>query len=591
MKNYLLITLGHNSSAIFVDNSSGEQKIIGYEQERLSRLKADSQFPIDAINEIEHNVGFEKMKGCTVLISHWFSTKWFGNSQIDVFNNCKYMNENACQKIDSYKPEQVKFVNSEFTHHDAHAYSALAFYKYHNGNEQIRVVNGPRYILVADGFGNDEEVLSLYVTYKKDEKPRLLHRVYGYQYSLGLFYQYATAFVGMKENQDEYKFLGYEAHIGDILNVEQLNTIDHHINKTVDYFTHNWAKTTEPNTQNGAMIDTIKLGEARKYWYSQFTNVCDAIHINDYHSFNARCAIAYFIQQTCEWALTRFVEEYGISNLIVSGGTFYNVKLNNKLLETISGIFCAMPLAGDQGAAIGMYEAENRKFAPQFKFDTLAWGKRRLYNFQKYSNGSDIHHYKISNDDKASFKILADCIAARVSDGALVNVVFGNMEFGPRALGNTSTIFLPTVSNVADNNTMNHRNEVMPCAPICTSDNAYRLFDREELDRVIGSDRFMICTHNYHKPYSKQYGGVMHSKTLDTEFTGRPQIVRNGTFMYNILKQVEKTTDAVCLVNTSFNVHGNPIVFDTKDIIDNFNFQKEHANDEHKLELFVIEIV
>ena len=87
MKNYLLITLGHNSSAIFVDNSSEEQKIIGYEQERLSRLKADSQFPIDAINEIEHNVGYEKMKGCTVLISHWFSTKWFGNPHINVFGD------------------------------------------------------------------------------------------------------------------------------------------------------------------------------------------------------------------------------------------------------------------------------------------------------------------------------------------------------------------------------------------------------------------------------------------------------------------------------------------------------------------------
>lgn len=591
MKNYLLITLGHNSSAIFVDNSSEEQKIIGYEQERLSRLKADSQFPIDAINEIEYNVGYEKMKGCTVLISHWFSTKWINNPHIDVSGNCKYMDENACQKIYSYKPERVKFVDSKFTHHDAHAYSALAFYKYHNGNEQIRVVNGPRYILVADGFGSDEEVLSLYVAHKKDEKPHLLHRVYGYQYSLGLFYQYATAFVGMKENQDEYKFLGYEAHIGDILNVEQLSTIDHHINKTVDYFMCNWAKTTEPNVQNEEMIDTSKLREARKYWYSQFTNVCDAIHIDDYHSFNARCAIAYFIQQTCEWALTQFVEGYGISNLVVSGGTFYNVKLNNKLLETISGIFCAMPLAGDQGAAIGMYEAENKEFAPQFKFDTLAWGKRRLYNFEKYSNGSDIHYYKIDNSDRASFKILADCIAARVSDGALVNVVFGNMEFGPRALGNTSTIFLPTVDNVANNNSMNRRNEVMPCAPICTEDNAHILFDREELYRVIGSDMFMICTHNYHKPYSKQYGGVMHSKTLDTEFTGRPQIVRNGSFMYNILEQVEMMTDAVCLVNTSFNVHGNPIVFDTKDIIDNFNFQKEHANDEHKPELFVIEIV
>lgn len=583
MKNYLLITLGHNSSAIFVNNTSGKQEIIGYEQERFSRIKADSQFPIDAINEIEYNVGFCRMKGCTILISHWF------NTGAQKFN--KYITARNIEKLKSYTPEAIKFTNSEFTHHDAHAFSAHAFFKYNAHESQID--SAPHHTLVVDGFGNDEEVLSIYLSAKKTDCPKLIHRVYGYKYSLGLFYQYATSFVGMKQNQDEYKFLGYEARIDDVLTVEQIDCLDHVIEGLVIYFLENWSNTTEkPDFHSDKyLINEQALSSVKDFWYKQFASACDMIDVKDYTSYNARCAVAYLIQQTCEIALSQLIDSYGVTNLTVVGGTFYNVKLNNKLLTEISGTFCAMPLAGDQGAAIGMYEAEDKKDAPAFSFDNLSWGKRRLYNFEKYVR-DDIHYAKIGKKDHTSLEKMAEMIATFVANGRLVNVVFGNMEFGPRALGNTSTIFLPSVANTAHNNRMNNRNEVMPCAPICTVENAVCLFDIEELNRVVGSDRFMICTHNYIKPYSNQYGGVMHHKTLDTEWTGRPQVVRKGSFMDYVLNNVQRLTDTRCLVNTSFNAHGNPIVFDTRDIIDNFNYQCEHAEDKaHQPELFVIELV
>ena len=586
MKNYLLITLGHNSSAIFVDNSSEKQEIIGYEQERLSRLKADSQFPIDAINEIEHNVGYAKMLGCTILISHWFN---FKSSRL-----CKYYTKKDEDKLNSYQPECIKFVNEGFTHHDAHAFSAHAFFKYNCPEDKL--TSAPHHTLVVDGFGNNEEVLSLYMTANKNEQPKLIHRVYGYHFSLGLFYQYATAFVGMKENQDEYKFLGYEAHIDDELTIEQIDCINHFVERGVDYFLTTWVNDTKQNEHLpvNTVIDFKALDAVRTFWYEKFKEVCDAIDLTDTTSFKARCAIAYFIQQICEIALSNFIEEFGVHNLTVVGGTFYNVKLNNKLLNTVDGLFCAMPLAGDQGAAIGMYEAELKEDAPAFKFDTLAWGKRRFYNFEKYaSKEKGVHYHIIPKTALGTLSEVAKNIAQYVANGHLVDVVFSNMEFGPRALGNTTTLFLPTTANTANNNRMNHRNEVMPCAPICTEANAKLLFDDYELERVIGSDRFMICTHDYNKLYSKQYGGVMHKKTLEPHiYTGRPQIVHEHTFMGMVLNIVELATDAKCLVNTSFNVHGNPIVFDTKDIIDNFNFQCEHAEDEkHRPVLFVINIV
>lgn len=586
MKNYLLITLGHNSSAIFVDNSSEKQEIIGYEQERLSRLKADSQFPIDAINEIEHNVGYAKMLGCTILVSHWFN---FKSPLLS-----KYYTAKDREKLNSYQPERIIFVNEDFTHHDAHAFSAHAFFKYHC--PEYKLTSAPHHTLVVDGFGNNEEVLSLYMTTNKNEQPKLIHRVYDYHYSLGLFYQYATAFVGMKENQDEYKFLGYEAHIDEEITTEQIDCINNFVERRANYFLNAWKNDTKQNEHLpiDTVIDFEALATVRTSCYKDFKEICDAIGLDDTTSFKARCIIAYYIQQVCEIALSKFIEEFGVHNLTVVGGTFYNVKLNNKLLNTVDGLFCAMPLAGDQGAAIGMYEAQPKEDAPALKFDTLAWGKRRFYNFEKYANEEKgIYYHVISKTAFGTLYEVANRIAQYVANGRLVNVVFGNMEFGPRALGNTSTLFLPTAANTAQNNYMNHRNEVMPCAPICTEENARKLFDEFELERVIGSDRFMICTHDYAKVYSKQYGGVMHKKTLESNtFTGRPQIVRKDTFMDMVLNNVEHIADAKCLVNTSFNVHGNPIVFDTKDIIDNFNFQCEHAEYyAHRPVLFVINIV
>ena len=157
------------------------------------------------------------------------------------------------------------------------------------------------------------------------------------------------------------------------------------------------------------------------------------------------------------------------------------------------------------------------------------------------------------------------------------------MEFGPRALCMTTTLFLPTAENTAANNHMNGRNEVMPCAPVCTKRNANIMFDENELNRVIGSDGYMICTHEYqkHVHYCSLRSGAMHVKPNDQmAYTGRPQIIYGLTnYMAQILNEVQQLTgiEPLFLVNTSFNVHGQPIVFDLHAIIENYKYQCEHA--------------
>jgi len=583
--NYLLLTLGHNSSAIFVDNSDAEQqKIIGYEQERISGIKADSQFPRDAINEILKHISPNEMLGCNVLVSHWFN---FGPHLMPN----KYFTKADMNWLRTICGDNIRMCGPNFTHHDAHAYSAYEFFKYHSNGE----VHSPIMCLVIDGFGNNEEVLSLYTT-DEIKGISLVHRVYGYEASLGLMYQYATAFVGMKENQDEYKFLGYEAHIdeyiNEYINEEQIDVLDSCIDKQKEHLiklfdTHSKEPEYYPSNE---VIDFEMLNLVRENWYNVFSETLEAIDFKDSNNtFAARCIIAYFIQQLCERTLVAWLNNnYKPENLIVAGGVFYNVKLNQVLAEKCArGKFSVMPLAGDQGAAIGLYAKSCDR---QFEFGNLCWGIRRFYNAEKLIKQKQEKNPRISYivcDQETDFEKIQKAIAQCIADNNIVNVVFGNMEFGPRALCHTSTLFLPTSENVHCNNAMNGRNEVMPCAPVCKRENSHKLFD-ETIDKVVGSDKYMICTHTYTKPFSSHYGGIMHKKPLEDNYTGRPQIIDEGQFIYKVLDLVEQITDYKALVNTSFNVHGRPIAFDTISILQNYEYQCEHAINGKEPYLFII---
>ena len=571
----LLITLGHNSSAIFVDGDT----LIGYEEERLTGIKSDSQFPIDAINEIIKNVGLDAVMNCKTFISHWFDFA-------PTLEPNKYISEKNLKFLQTISNEIV-CVSPEMTHHDAHAYSGKAFFNYHMNHlhpQQVETVkkaiekNPKVHVLVADGFGNEGEVLSIYEMedYTKNSKDlKLVKRVYGYENSIGLLYQYATSYVGMKENEDEYKFLGYEAHIDEYLDKNQIKFLDSKIEELTNVLWTGYqtsSKTTYMPSE-GNIINFKRLEEVKRYFHYVFQTCYENVwgdksmakYSKDENTFIQRTIVAYVLQQTVEHFFTKICKEFSISNAIVVGGSFYNVKLNNCIFHNIDGLFCAMPLAGDQGAAIGMYDYYTNE---QFNFETLCIGKRSFYAAEKVFKND---YHREGTDE------LAKEIARHIADGKIVNLVHGNLEFGPRALMHTSSLFIPSVDNTAQNNSNNLRNEVMPCAPVLLRKNANILFGQENIDRVIGSDEFMILTHEYKRDYSKLYGGVMHKIVLQNGYSGRPQIVREGTFEEKILMYLEELCDIKCIVNTSFNKHGTPILFRLKQIRDDHNFQVEHS--------------
>lgn len=518
MKN-LLLTLGHNSSAILIED--GEIKW-GYETERITGLKSDSRFP-------EAVMKMMKVQPDAAYITHWAPDGLLSS-----------MSEKH------YKPELldgVKIVthNPDFTHHDTHMSAAVTYAGSGFGR------GDKTYCLVIDGFGSYGEHLSLYRMEKS--KTTLLRRIHGYGTSLGLWYQYATAFMGMKMHEDEYKLLGYEVHVNPI-DAEQLDA-------DAKLRALEWVQEMDGSIYANPMDPLYNLNAlpaVREKIYRELSAVCTAYNIGDPTNLAGRAILSYYVQAVLEQVVKQFMQPYTWDNLLCSGGVFYNVKLNKTLLDMTPGQICIYPLAGDQGNAIGMYAAWNPKFQfPQH----LNWGLRQLKDVGTVSN---LH--------VLDWTTALSTVQELLNDVGYVNLVRGNMEFGPRAMCNTSTLAKPTMANVRTINHMNRRNTVMPMAPVIDLATYHHMFEKHKY--VWKSQAHMIIAMEYLEHPEESYRGVTHEYLRPYHHhTGRPQVIRHDDlFMTHVLH-----ANGGMLINTSFNFHGKPIAFDMESIIDNHMMQ------------------
>lgn len=551
MSKALLLSLGHNSSAIYTDGTD----VIGYEQERLDRIKSSSSPPLEAISEIAR---YKDLKNVPVFVTHWF----------DGFKNLAH-NKYTAGLGDLLIDHPVKTHDKSFTHHDAHAWSSLSFFRHYYDDTHGYDMAWPKYpvhYIVADGFGNNQEVFSIYKSDYKGKTLEKIHSVHGYGSSLGLMYQYATKFCGMKMNQDEYKFLGYESKIEYCLSNDQIHLISSETQTIVEMLL---VKFDEANKDVAILDDLINLNAlhgVQLWWEVVFGGLLSRLGIWDKTSNFARIAIAYFVQNIIERCLLRVVAAFNIRNLVLSGGIFYNVKLNHVLAEAVRGKFCVVPLAGDQGASIGFYE----KFVGHFNWDTLAIGNRKIDPRIMHNPSNNIWGF----EDKAD---LLSFLFEKISSGQICNLVTDKMEFGPRALGNTSSLFLPW-SHLADaNNKMNARNEVMPFAPMIAEESMETVF-KDTYNKVVGSNRFMILTHDYMDDPKPFTAGVYHKYPLIPVYSGRPQVLSSKDLLHPLLLNLEKYSHGNLLTNTSYNYHGEPIVFRPSEILNTHRKQMENYN-------------
>lgn len=555
----LLLTLGHNASAILTD--SNNLIIAGYEEERLSRVKSSSQFPQLAIEEcLKRTDGESEFE--YLYVSHWFDDFDFAtNGFSDKHWNASYVKD-LCDKTGL----KLVTLTPQFTHHDAHAWAARAFFEAHSTSLDAI------HICVADGFGNKEEVFSIYKWSQHSDSLNLVHRVYGYENSLGLLYQYATSYCGMKENQDEYKFLGYETWVDEVLTSEETKKLQDEALR--------WAEKYQANvgeqSTNKTYINVDRLIQVKANLWTQFDLVIEKItgkKKTEFHNGNLRRIIGHFVQCIIENYYTGITEEFSIDNIIVTGGLHYNVKLNNHILSKIPGEFCATPLSGDQGTAIGLMRYNQNSV---LGLHSLLWGHRDL--FVPFTNGDEFKPGHFYFDNKTSY---IEFVVSQLKDNRIVNTVTGSMEFGPRALCNTTTLALPTEENVATINSLNGRDTVMPMAPVILKQYAGAFFSHDDINRVAGSLDYMILTLDYHPTVDvNRFRGVMHPYPKFSNkcgYSGRPQLIEPSNIqpISNILRGLYP--QYLALINTSLNVHGVPIVYSVQQALDDMAFNMDEA--------------
>ncbi len=246
-------------------------------------------------------------------------------------------------------------------------------------------------------------------------------------------------------------------------------------------------------------------------------------------------------------------------NICLSGGLFANVKINQRVSEFgFENIFISPPMS-DDGTALGaawlaLYKEKNIKDIP-FKHVYLG-DNDSIGSITKYKNKIVYKKY----DDPTSF------IATKLSQGAIFAIFQDRCEYGPRSLGNRSIIAQATKYEVNEglNNRLN-RTEFMPFAPVIRKKDAHKYFHFKQGE--LFTAKFMTITLNCTPKAKTDCPAVVH---IDN--TARPQIIEDtdNPLMYDILTQYSNLTDKYALVNTSFNIHEEPIVNSYEDALKGF---------------------
>lgn len=515
MSDSLVLTLGHNSSAICVRDG---EILGGYETERFTGKKSDSSYPQQAIDKLMWD---HKMDPASqIYIGHWFlDAKLPGAST-------KYLDY---EHLKSTIPNgNIESLYQEFSHHDSHVESAIAF----AGDDFA----DNYYAFILDGFGSFGECISVYKV-GRGGGYQLQARWFGYEKSLGMLYQYATAYMGMKQHNHEYKILAYEVHASEFNDADAIRgyaavAAARHVKSMI---------VGEMNASYDPMISLEALPRIQMAISDELDKFCEEFGVDKTNELEFRSCVSLYVQTFVESVVLTLVDVYRPNDLLLAGGLFYNVKLNNLIQKSIVGRICVMPLAGDQGAGLGVYQHyEGDLVWPGH----LNWGHRDL-NFESSIPGL----ITVANMGEAM-----GYIDQELSSIGFVNLVRGAMEFGPRALCNTTTLAMPDRGVCANINAANGRTTEMPMAPVMSKDTADRIF--VDCDKVHKSLEYMIVTRDYRPGEGQKYSGAAHYYPDQGVFTGRPQITDDP----DLLKILGEDQHGDVLVNTSFNYHGQPIV-------------------------------
>ncbi|MCC7014013.1 MAG: carbamoyltransferase [Planctomycetes bacterium] len=397
-------------------------------------------------------------------------------------------------------------------HHSSHAANA-----YHASGFDSAL------IVTLDGYGSG---LAGSVSLGRAGRIERLHGL-KFPHSLGSFYEMVTSSLGFRPDRHAGKIVGLAAY-GDpaVLSDVLLSRFDH----------------SEP-------------GDFRIY---QNLNVYLSRHLAAEFPV-VDVAAAY--QTVLERMACRYVEHWlratGTTNVVLSGGVTANVKLNQRIheIEGVNGLF-VYPNMGDGGCGTGLALSLSWPGGVRDSIRDVYWGPE----FSEKEIDAALDAARLTRSKPAN---LAAFVAQKIHAGQVVARFAGRMEYGPRALGNRSILYHGREPQV--NQWLNKRlgrTEFMPFAPVTLWEARERCY--QHTSGAEHAAEFMTVTFDCTSFMKSTCPAAVH-----VDGTARPQLIRRevNPGYYDILKEHERLSGSPSLINTSFNMHEEPIVCSPADAV------------------------
>ncbi len=530
----------HDAAACIVRDG---KPIAAAEEERFSRVKHDARFPAAAI-------------------AYCLRTAEITQSDLD----CVAFYEKPARKLDrvlriakAYAPASHALVAAQFpqliddglgveaTIRERLGYQGPVYFSEHHLSHAASAFYVSPFqeaaIMTVDGVGEWATCAQFTGSGASIGKQREIH----YPHSLGLLYSTLTAFLGFKVNDDEYKIMGLASY-GEPRFRDQINELiechaDGSFSLSLQYFAYMYTSGTMHSPEMERLLGPPRRKE----------EPIESRHQDIAASLQA-------VTEDTMVALARSCRDIGQSaNLCLAGGVAYNCVANSRIIARsgFERVFI-QPAAGDSGAAMG----------------AALWASHDVLGERRQPAG---HHTLLGPafDDAAIHAALADfdvsferldhealCrrVAALIHGDLIIGWFQGRMEFGPRALGSRSILANPCSPDMKDilNARVKFREDFRPFAPAVLEEAAPAWFD------LAGPSPFMLQTPSVHPDKAAAIPSVTH-----VDGTARVQTVARSQqpLFYRLIECFAELSGVPIVINTSFNVRGEPIVCTPADAI------------------------
>ena len=528
-----------DSGACLIKNG---KLVAAVNEERFNREKLTRKFPENSINWIlkKHKltsndidaISFGSWKGIeTNFLPQYVSnaltlSKNNPNSKQRIIGRLEgSARSDSKQKIElenGLKKLNLEKIPQYYTpHHLAHAYTAFAFSSFPHA-----------LVIILDGRGDFQS--GLVTAWKNGKAPNIL-RYESELDSLGAFYGWITNYLGFTPDRHEGKITGLSAR-GDPRKCLPI------LKKMI-------------STKNGKIIGNVGDYYA-PYMKAKLPNLEQKL--KKYSREDIAAATQFLTEEIVVNYAKYYLKKTKENYLCLAGGIFANVLVNMRLreLKQVKQLF-VFPHMGDGGISVGSASYVSDIFKEKIKsIEHVYLGP----SFSQKECLTEIKKHNVKIEKPLGF---SRKIAKLLNEGKVVGLFCGAMEFGPRALGRRSILVRatdPTI-NISLNKRL-FRTEFMPFAPVTLEEYAKQSY--KDWNRNDQTSYYMTSCYKASNELRKLSPAVVH-----IDGTARPQIVTKSinSELYQILKEYHKLTAIPSLINTSFNLHEEPIVRTPKEAI------------------------